>query len=144
MEQSRAAPFWFQKFISIRSQVLGPIKRPLTTSFNSNIRKTVKMGIKLKYGETPTSRSLRKLPKSGTHVKPSPRRAVLLLVPKTVDGQIARIFREKENFLSHQKTPLKLLEVSLPQFPVFCSFSWILKRWPLFLFMSFSDLSQFN
>ena len=42
------APFFFQKFVSIRSQGLGPIKRPLTASFYSNIRKTPKMGIKLK------------------------------------------------------------------------------------------------
>ena len=91
----------FQNFILIRSQDLGPIKRPLTASIDSNIRKVLKMGIKLKWGETPTSRSLRKLPKSGTHVKPFPRRAVLLLVPKTADGRIARYFREK--FLSLKK-----------------------------------------
>ena len=97
------APFDFQKIVSIRSQGLGPIKQPLTGSFDSNIRKTLKMGIKLKYGETPTSRSLRKLPKSGTHAKPSPRRAVLLLVSKTADGRIARIFRENKDFLSPKK-----------------------------------------
>ena len=38
----------FQNFILIRSQGLGPIKRPLTASINSNIRKVMKMGIKLK------------------------------------------------------------------------------------------------
>ena len=97
-----SATFGFQKFISIQSQGLGPIKRPLTASFDSNIRKTLKMRIKLKQGETPTSRSLRKLPKSGTYVKPSPRRAVLLLVPKTFDDRIVRISREKSDLLSLQ------------------------------------------
>ena len=95
-----AAPFDFQKFVLIRSQGLGPIKRPITASFDSNIRKTFKMGIKLKQGETPTSQSLSKTHKFGTHAKPSPRRAVLLIVPKTADGQIARIFREKEDLLT--------------------------------------------
>ena len=37
-----AAPMGVQKFISIRSQGLGPIKRPLTVSFSSNIRKVLK------------------------------------------------------------------------------------------------------
>ena len=97
----------FQNFILIRSQDLGPIKRPLTGSIDSNIRKVLKMGIKLKWGETPTSRSLRKLPKSGTHAKPFPRRAVLLLVPKTADGRIARYFKEK--FLSLRKISQKRL-----------------------------------
>ena len=90
-----AAPIFVSKIISIRSQGLGPIKRPLTASFDSNIDKALKEGIKPKWGETPNSRSLRKLPKSGTHAKPSPRRAVLLLVPKTADGRIARYSREK-------------------------------------------------
>ena len=35
----------FQNFILIRSQGLGPIKRPLTASIDSNIRKVLKMGI---------------------------------------------------------------------------------------------------
>ena len=38
----------FQKFLTIRSQVLGSIKRPLTASFKSNIRKILKMRIKPK------------------------------------------------------------------------------------------------
>ena len=38
----------FQNFILIRSQGLGPIKWPLTASIDSNIRKVLKMGIKLK------------------------------------------------------------------------------------------------
>ena len=50
--------------------------------------------------DTPTSRSLRKLPKSGTHTKPSPRRVVLLLVLKTVDDRIAHYSREKQDVLS--------------------------------------------
>ena len=89
---------FLKKFPTIRSQALGLIRRPLTASFSSNIEKVLKMGIKLKYRETPTSRSWRKLPKSGTHAKPFPRRAVPLLVPKTADGRIAGYFREK--FLS--------------------------------------------
>ena len=78
----------FQNLIP-RFQDLEPIKRSLTASFSSNIRKTLKIGIKLKYGETPTSRSLSKTQKSGTHAKSYPRRSVLLLVPKTADGRIA-------------------------------------------------------
>ena len=95
-----ASTLGFQKFISIRSQGLGPIKRPLTASFYSKIRKILKERIKPKQGETPTSQSLRKLPKSGTHAKPSPRRAASLLVSKHVDGRIARIFREKSDLLT--------------------------------------------
>ena len=88
-----------------RFQDLEPIKRPLTASFISNIRKTLKMGIKLKekpltQGETPNSRSLRKLPISGTHTKPSPRRGVLPLVSKTADGWICQKSREKSDTLS--------------------------------------------
>ena len=86
---------FLSKILSIRSQVLGPIKRPLTASFNRNISKTFKMGIKLKLGENPTSRSLKKLPKSGTHAKPSSRKAFLLLLPKAADGRISRYSREK-------------------------------------------------
>ena len=96
-----------KKIPTIRSQVLRPIKRPLTASNQPKHRKTLKMGIKLKYGETPTSRSLSKTHKSGTHAKPSSCRAVLLLVPKTADGRIARIFREK--FLSLKKSLKKMV-----------------------------------
>ena len=91
------------KNLTTRFQDLEPIKRPLTASFNSNIHKVFKRGNKTKYGETPTSRSLRKLPKSGIHTKPSPRRAASLLVSKTADGRIARISREKEDSLSLTK-----------------------------------------
>ena len=82
-------------FPIIRSHVLGPIKRPLMTSFDSHIRKTLKNGNKTQVGRNPTSRSLKKLPKSGTHTNPSPRRAFLLLVPKPADGRISRYSREK-------------------------------------------------
>ena len=87
-----AYPFWVQKFTTTRFQDLGPIKQLLTASFNSNICRVFKRGNKTKKGETPTSWSLRKLHKSGTHGKPSPRRAVLLLVSKTADDRIVRIF----------------------------------------------------
>ena len=87
-------PHGFQN-LTTRFQDLEPIKRPPTASFNSNIHKVLKRVNKTKWGETPTSRSLSKLPKSDTHANPSPRRAVLLLVPKTADGRIARIYREK-------------------------------------------------
>ena len=39
---------WFQNFTLIRSQGLGPIKRPLMAPIDSNIRKVLKMGIKPK------------------------------------------------------------------------------------------------
>ena len=118
-----AAPFGVPKILSIWSQGLGPIKRPLTTSFDSNIDKVLKKGIKPKLGENPTSRSLRKLPKFGTYEKPSPRRAAFLLVPKTADGRISYNPREKEDILSlknaifcYWKSPV------LP--PVFFSFQF--------------------
>ena len=139
-----AAPFSVPKFLSIQSQGLGPIKRPWdqTTSFDSNIDKVLKEGIKPKYGETPTSRSLRKLPKSGTHAKPSPRRAALLLVLKTADGRISYNLREKEDILSlknaifgYWKSPL------LP--PVFFSFQFE-KMSPMqeFVLLSFKTNSK--
>ena len=43
-----AAPFGLKKIVLIRSHVLGPIQRPLMASIDSNIRKTLKMGIKPK------------------------------------------------------------------------------------------------
>ena len=105
---------WFQNFTLIRSQGLGPIKRSLMASIDSNIRKVLKMGIKLKQGENPTSRSLKKLPKSGTHAKPSPRRAVLLLVPKTADGWIACISGEKFSLSLKSSQKWLLSENPLP------------------------------
>ena len=45
-----AYPFWVQKFTTTRFQDLGPIKRPLTTSFNSNICKVFKRGNKTQVG----------------------------------------------------------------------------------------------
>ena len=96
------------------------------------------MGIKLKYGETPTSRSLRKLPKSGTHAKPSLHRAAFLLVPKTADGRIARIFREK--FLSLKKKLKKWpLQEILVQNHVIGLFSEV--RDDTVAVLSFSDLT---
>ena len=127
-----------------RFQDLEPIKWPLMASFSSNIRKTLKMVIKIKYGETPTSRSLLKTHKSGTHAKPSPRRSGLLLVPKTADDRIAHDSREKQDVLS-----LKILQVGycissppppppppppLPQFTFcFCfCFNWRRRHYSLF------------
>ena len=127
------------KIISIWSQVLGPIRRPLTASFNSNIRRTLKMRIKLKYGETPTSRSLRKLPKSCTHAKPSPRRTVLLLVPKTANGWITCISRKKLEVLS-----LKL-KFSIYWFsPLHFTFLLLLylRRQGMYTILSSSDLNN--
>ena len=127
-----AAPFLFQKFVSIRSQGLGPIKRPLTASFYSNIRKTLKIGVKLKCGETPTSRSLRKLPKSGTHAKLSLRRAAFLFVPKVADGWIACIFRE--NFSLSLKSSQNAAHcdknICISRFGLF--FNWRRKHYTLF------------
>ena len=58
---------WFQKNVLIRSHVLGPIQPPLMVSIDLNIRKTLKMGIKPKWGENPTLKSLKKLTKTGVH-----------------------------------------------------------------------------
>ena len=133
----------FQIFFPIiRSHVLGPIRRPLTASFDTNICKVFKTGIKRKQGETPTSRSLRKLPKSGTHAKPSLRRVVFLLVPKTADGRIACIFREKEDPLSlkKRKNGYCIILVFISHFLAFLNL-W--KR-SLVHVLSCSDLNQFN
>ena len=104
---------WVSKNPTPRFQDLGPIKRPLTTSFNSNIHKVLKRRIKPKKGETPTFWSLSKLFKSGTHAKPSPRRAAFLIVPKTADSRISHYSREMLDVLSQEneikaycKTPL--------------------------------------
>ena len=79
----------FQNFLTIQFQDLGPIKRPLMASINSSIINTLKQSVKLKYDETPTSRSLSKLLKIGTYALASLRRATFLLVPKNSDGRIA-------------------------------------------------------
>ena len=55
-----------KKIPTIRSHVLGPIKRPLTASNQPKHRKTLKMRIKLKYGENPTSWSCQKLANPGS------------------------------------------------------------------------------
>ena len=112
------APMGVQNFISIRSQGSGPIKRPLTASFSSNIRKVLKEGKKPKLGETPTSRSLSKLLKSGTHAKPSLRRAASLLVLTTVEGRISHDSREKYDVLS-LRCDLHSYWTSFPFFPRF-------------------------
>ena len=116
-----AVTFGFQKLISIRSQGLGSIKRPFKASINRNIYMVLNRRIKPKEGETPTSRSLRKLPKSGTHAKPSPRRAVLSLVSKIADDRIAQKLREKEDTLS-LKMDFKPHYKSLLFFPTFFPF----------------------
>ena len=79
----------FQNFLTIQFQDLGSIKRPLMASINSSIINTLKQSVKLKYDETPTSRSLSKLLKIGTYALASLRRATFLLVPKNSDGRIA-------------------------------------------------------
>ena len=135
------APFGFQKFITIRSQDLGPIKQPLTTSFSSNIDKVLKEGIKPKYGETPTSQSLRKLPKSGTHAKPSPRRAAFLLVSKTADGRIFHDSREKVVLLS-LKTKQISYWIKFPFSSHFLSFVFKCRRQHCLLFCHLAHLKQ--
>ena len=122
-----------------RFQDLEPIKRPLTASFSSNIRKTFKMGIKLKEGETPTSWSFSKTHKSGTHAKPSTRRAVLLLVPKTANGWIACISREKHDSLT-RKTNLNLLHPLLPFLTLLASF--LMGETTLYTILSLCDLKS--
>ena len=55
-----------KKILTIRSQVLVPIKRPLTASNQPKHRKTLKNGNKHKWGETPTFWSLSKLANPGS------------------------------------------------------------------------------
>ena len=87
-----------QEFLTIRSHVLGPIKRPLTASNQPKHRKTLKNGSKTQVGRKSYLLELSKTPKSGVHALSSPRRTASLLAPSTADGRICRIFREK--FLS--------------------------------------------
>ena len=111
----------FQNFPTIWFQDLGPIKRPLTASINSNIINTLKQSVKLKYDETPTSRSLSKTPKTGTHALPSLHRTAFLLAPKNSNSRIARNLREMSHYLS-----LKIkTKPSASPFPPPHVFSWI-------------------
>ena len=61
-----AISYWVKRIKSIRSQALGPIKRPFKASSQSKHRKILKMGIKHKYGETHTSWILSKLTNPGS------------------------------------------------------------------------------
>ena len=94
---------------------------------------------KTQVGRNPTSRSLKKLPKSGTHAKPSPRRAFLLLVPKPADGRIRRIFREK--FLSLRKKNTKMATGLPILHSTFFVLLLTLEKKHCSIFSSFSDLT---
>ena len=73
-------------------------------------------------------------------MKPSPRRAAFLLAPKTTDGQIACIFREK--FLSLKKNSKKWpLQVFWLKITFFGLFSEV--RDGTIPFLAFSDLKTF-
>ena len=87
-----------KKFLTTRSQVLGPIKRPLTASNQPKHRKTLKNGNKTQVGRKSYLLEFVKTRKSGVHALSLPRRTASLLAPSTADGRIRRIFREK--FLS--------------------------------------------
>ena len=56
-----------QEFLTIRSHVLGPIKRPLTASNQPKHRKTLKMGIKTQVGRKSYLLELSKTRKTGVH-----------------------------------------------------------------------------
>ena len=84
-----------QEFLTIRSHVLGPIKRPLTASNQPKHRKTLKNGNKTQVGRKSYLLELSKTPKSGVHALSSTRRTASLLAPSTADGRISRDLREK-------------------------------------------------
>ena len=56
-----------KEFLTIRSQVLGPIKRPLTASNQPKHRKTLKNGNKTQVGRNPYLLEFVKTHKSGVH-----------------------------------------------------------------------------
>ena len=89
-----------KKFLTIRSQVLGPIKRPLTASNQPKHRKTLKNGNKTQVGRNPYLLEFVKTRKSGVHASPAPRRTFSLLAPSKSNGRILCISREKEVLLS--------------------------------------------
>ena len=95
-----------KKNSTIRSHVLGPIKRPLTASNHPKHGKTLKNGNKTQVGRKSYLLELSKTRKSGVHTKPASRRTFLLLIPKPANGRISRFSREKEDLLSLE-TPLK-------------------------------------
>ena len=89
-----------QKFPTIRSHVLGPIKRPLTASNQPKHRKTLKNGNKTQVGRKSNLLELSKTRKPGVHALSSPRRTASLLAPSTADGRICRKSRKKSETLS--------------------------------------------
>ena len=84
-----------KKILSTRSQVLGPIKRPITASNPPKHRKTLKNGNKTQVGRKSYLLELSKTRKPGVHALSSPRRTFPLLAPKPANGWIARDLREK-------------------------------------------------
>ena len=94
-----AAP-WLKSFVTIRSQALGPIKRPLTASKQPKHGKTLKNGNKTQVGRKSYLKEFEETPKSGVHALSSSRRTASLLAPSTADGRILRKSREKSETLS--------------------------------------------
>ena len=114
--------------------------RPQSTQ---TFAKYLKERIKPKYGETPTSWSLRKLHKSGTQAKPSLCRADFLLVPKTANGWIACISREKCSLSLSKNLSTKsywILKSGSHVFP-FCLFEED-KHYLVFVLFSFNKFSK--
>ena len=89
-----------QKFPTIRSHVLGPIKRPLTASNQPKHRKTLKNGNKTQVGRKSYLGEFEETLKSGVQALSSPRRTASLLAPSTADGRITHDSREKLLLLS--------------------------------------------
>ena len=84
-----------QEILTIRSHVLGPIKRPLTASNQPKHGKTLKNGNKTQVGRKSYFLELSKTRKPRVHALSSPRRTFPLLAPKPANGRIARDLREK-------------------------------------------------
>ena len=106
IQKTQTAPnFWAvpaslkipKKILTTRSQVLGPIKRPLTASNQPKHGKTLKNGNKTQVGRKSYLLELSKTPKSGVHALSSPRRTASLLAPSIANGRIARDLREKHS-----------------------------------------------
>ena len=110
-----------QEILTIRSHVLGPIKRPLTASNQPKHRKTLKNGNKTQVRRKSYLLELSKTRKSGVHALSSPRRTVSLLAPSTANGRIARDLREKHSLSLKSSQKWWLLDFWFP-FHVFCLF----------------------
>ena len=111
----RNAQRGLQKFSHFGSNIWNRSNGRSRPQTNIIIKKALKS--RIKQDKIPTSQSLSKLLKTGTHVKPSLHRTTFLLVPTNSDGRIAEKPREKSLTLNLKHKSSNLLH--LPPSPTF-------------------------